>query len=324
VVDVTPPLYKLSILLAAGFGLLSLVSVLRDLLTRDRTRLRERIADQLSDRQRKRAKDNLLRQLSSSEMQRILNQEKSPWYRLESLQSLLEQAGLSLAPTTILLWSLGGFLVGAVPTALWFPPLWHALVAGALCATLPFAVLLRLRNRREDQLRHQLGDVFDLMSTTLRAGQSITESMRAVSKDFSPPVSEEFFLCSEQQNLGLDPELALRQLAARNRIPELKTFVVALLVQRSSGGNLSDVLQTLSRMVRERLRMIGEIDSLTAEARLQAYILMALPPFLLAAMTVLNPEYAQGLFDMPELLQLMIAGMAVGWLWIRRIIRFDG
>jgi tight adherence protein B len=99
---------------------------------------------------------------------------------------------------------------------------------------------------------------------------------------------------------------------------------VALLVQRSSGGNLSDVLQTLSRLVRERLRMIGEIDSLTAEARLQAYILMALPPFLLAAMSVLNPEYAQGLFDMPELLQLMIAGMAVGWLWIRRIIRFDG
>ncbi len=320
----TPNLHKLSLLLATTFGLLSLASVLRDLLTRDRTRLRERIDDQLSDRQRARAKHSLIRQLSPHEMQRILNQHKSPWYRLQALQSLLEQSGLSLVPTTVLLWSLGGFLVAAVPGVIWFPKIWHGLLAGTLLGGLPFAVLLRLRHRREEQLRLQLGDVFELMSSTLRAGQSITESMRAVSQDFPAPIAEEFFLCSEQQNLGLDPELALRQLAARNRIPELKTFVVALLVQRSSGGNLADVLQTLSRMVRERLKMVGEIDSLTAEARLQAYILMALPPFLLCAMMVLNPQYAQGLFDMPELLQLMVVGMAIGWLWIRRIIQFDG
>ena len=70
--------------------------------------------------------------------------------------------------------------------------------------------------------------------------------------------------------------------------------------------------------------MSGEIDSLTAEARLQAYILMALPPFLLGAMSVFNPEYAQGLFEMPELLQLMFVGMVLGWLCIRAIISFDG
>lgn len=320
----SPLLYKLSMLLAGVFGFLSLCSVIRDLLVRDRSRVQERIDDQLTNRQRARAKASLIRQLSAGEMQRILAQEQAPWYRLETLQSLIEQAGLSLPPTTVLLCSACAFVLGTVPGWIWLPRFWQGPVVGLVLASIPWAWLLYLRNRREERLRQQLADVFELMSSTLRAGQSISEAMRSVSQDFPAPVAQEFYLCSEQQNLGLDPELALRQLAARNRIPELKTFVVALLVQNSSGGNLADILQTLARMVRERLRMIGEIDSLTAEARLQAYILMALPPFLLGAMVVLNPKYAQGLFDMPELLQLMGAGMAIGWLCIRRIIRFDG
>ncbi|MFN7805601.1 MAG: type II secretion system F family protein, partial [Planctomycetaceae bacterium] len=171
--------------------------------------------------------------------------------------------------------------------------------------------------------RLQLGDVFELMSSTMRAGQSITDSMRAVATDFPAPIAEEFFICAEQQNLGLDPEIAFRQLAARNRISEIKTFVVAMLVHRQTGGNLSEILQTLSRMVRERQQLVGEIESLTAEARLQAWILMSLPPFLLGAMVVLNPEYAKDLFDRPQLLQLMAVGMFAGWLCIRKIIQFD-
>lgn len=310
--------------MAGVFGLLSLCSVIRDLMVRDRSRVQERIDDQLANRQRARAKASLIRQLSAGEMQRILAQDQIPWYRCETLFRLIEQAGLSLSPALVLLCSAGAFVLGAVPGWIWLPRLWQGPVVGLVLAALPWAWLLYLRNRREEQLRQQLADVFELMSSTLRAGQSIAEAMRAVSRDFPAPVAQEFFLCSEQQNLGLDPELALRQLADRNRIPELKTFVVALLVQKSAGGNLADILQTLARMVRERLRMVGEIDSLTAEARLQAYILMALPPFLLGMMVVLNPKYAQGLFDMPELLQLMAAGMAIGWLCIRSIIRFDG
>ncbi|MFN6105880.1 MAG: type II secretion system F family protein [Planctomycetaceae bacterium] len=104
---------------------------------------------------------------------------------------------------------------------------------------------------------------------------------------------------------------------------EIKTFVVAMLVHRQSGGNLSEILQTLSRLVRDRQQLLGEIDSLTAEARLQAWILMALPPFLLGVMVVLNREYAKDLFDRPELLQLMGLGMLAGWLCIRKIIQFD-
>jgi tight adherence protein B len=316
-------IYNLSIGLAAAFGLLSLLSVFRDLVTQDRERLKERIDGQLNSRGIERSRNSVIRQLTPREMQRILSQDKIAWYQLDALHNLVEQAGLSLAPTVILWCSLGGFLLGAVPGYLFLPRLWQALVTGLLLGGIPLFWLIKRRQRREEALRVQLADVFELMSSTLRAGQSIAESMRAVSQDFPAPVAEEFLLCSEQQNLGLDPEIALRQLAARNRIPELKTFVVALLVQKSSGGNLADILQTLSRLVRERHRMVGEIDSLTAEARLQAWILMALPPFLMGTMMVLNPQYAESLLGMPELLQIVGLGMLIGGISIRQIIRLD-
>ncbi|HBH54890.1 MAG TPA: hypothetical protein DDY91_23660 [Planctomycetaceae bacterium] len=316
-------IYNLSIGLAAGFGLLSLLSVVRDLMTRDRERLKERIDGQLASRSIERTRNSVVRHLTPREMQRILSQDQVAWYQLDALHHLVEQAGVALAPTTFLWISLGGFLTGITLGILFLLKLWQVLVLGCLLGGLPWFWLSRRRHQREEALRAQLADVFELMSSTLRAGQSIAESMRAVSQDFPPPVSEEFLLCAEQQHLGLDPEIALRQLAARNRIPELKTFVVALLVQKSSGGNLADILQTLSRLVRERQRMIGEIDSLTAEARLQAWILMALPPFLVGAMTILNPLYAESLFAMPELLQLVALGMLIGGLSIRKIIQLD-
>lgn len=316
-------IYSLSLLLAASLGLVTLVGLLRDWWSGDAARVRERIDTELTERSRTRARNSIVRRLSAREMQRIVSQKESPWWRPERLNLLIEQAGLSFSPYLVLLWSLGAFLLVALPGMAFLPRAWQGLVLAVGAGSLPFVWLCHMRRRREDRLRQQLGDVFELMSSTMRAGQSITDSMRAVATDFPAPIAEEFFICAEQQNLGLDPEIAFRQLAARNRISEIKTFVVAMLVHRQTGGNLSEILQTLSRMVRERQQLVGEIESLTAEARLQAWILMSLPPFLLGAMVVLNPEYAKDLFDRPQLLQLMAVGMFAGWLCIRKIIQFD-
>jgi len=316
-------IYTLSLMLAAGLGLLTVIGLLRDWWGGDTARVQERIDSELAERSRSRARNSVVRRLSAREMQRIVSQGESPWWAPERLTLLIEQAGLPYSPFTILLWSLGAFAVAGVVGMASLPRAWYASIPAVGAGVLPILWLRYKRRRREDQLRQQLGDVFELMSSTMRAGQSITDSMRAVSTDFPAPIAEEFYICSEQQNLGLDPEIAFRQLAARNRITEIKTFVVAMLVHRQTGGNLSEILQTLSRLVRDRQQLVGDIDSLTAEARLQAWILMALPPFLLGAMLVLNREYAKDLFERPELLQLMGLGMFAGWLCIRKIIQFD-
>ena len=147
--------------------------------------------------------------------------------------------------------------------------------------------------------------------------------MQAVAADFPAPIAEEFLLCSEQQNLGLDPEISMRQLARRTGMIELQIFVVAVLVQRQVGGNLAEILRSLAQVVRERFRIQGMVEALTAEGRMQAMVLMALAPFLLVVMLVMNRGYINSLLEAPWLLFSMVGLQGLGWLWIRKIVNFE-
>jgi tight adherence protein B len=147
--------------------------------------------------------------------------------------------------------------------------------------------------------------------------------MQGVADEFSEPISGEFSLCYEQQNLGLPTDVALRDLAARTGLVEINIFVVAVVVQRQVGGNLAEMLERLARVVRERFRIRGAIRTLTGEGRMQAGILMALPPVIFLAMLLLNREYALVLLGYPWLLVGVVVSMGIGALWIRQIINFD-
>ena len=130
-------------------------------------------------------------------------------------------------------------------------------------------------------------------------------------------------LCFEQQNLGLSPELALRDMARRTGLLEIKIFVLAILVQQQTGGNLAELLDRLAALIRDRFRIRGKIKTLTAEGRMQAAVLLGLPPALFLVVLFLNRGYAQILLDHPSLLVGMFISELIGWLWIRRIIHFD-
>jgi tight adherence protein B len=172
-------------------------------------------------------------------------------------------------------------------------------------------------------LRGQLPDVFDLMSRVLRAGQTIPQALETVAEEVSRPASEEFGYVYEQQNLGLSPEAAMRDLARRTGLLELKIFVLAVMVHRQTGGNLADLLNKLAMIIRDRYRVHGTIRAMTAEGRLQATILLALPPLLLGAITLINRTYASVLFQHPNLLIGMFAFMVAGAVWMQRIVHFD-
>ena len=245
--------------------------------------------------------------------------ETSTWR--ERLRRLIEQANLSLSLTEFAFYCLGGALVsGAIGCffAWWVP----ALLA-PLGAWLPFAWLLSRRYVRNRKLSRQLPEVFQMISRAVRAGQTVPAALKIIAEDFQPPVSEEFALCYEQQNLGISRESALRKLAERSGIMELQIFVVALLVQAKSGGDLVELLDNLAAMIQTRLKLKDRVRALTGEGRMQALVLLVLPIAGMIGILVLAPDYAKSLTDRPSLLAGTLAAQIVGALWVRRIVNFE-
>ncbi len=179
------------------------------------------------------------------------------------------------------------------------------------------------RKARRDKFLRQLPDAFDLMARVMRAGHSVPQAFQSVADTFEQPIAGEFASCSEQQNLGLLPEVAYRELAQRTGILEMKIFVMAMLIQRQTGGNLSEVLERLTALVRERVRLRSRIRALTAEGRLQAVVLLVLPFVMFLVMRLINRRYAEVLLEHPSLIAGMMASMGLGAAWIRKIINFD-
>jgi tight adherence protein B len=198
-----------------------------------------------------------------------------------------------------------------------------ALLAFGAGAIVPSRYVAFQCARRKEKLLSQLPDAFDLMGRMLRAGQTIPQSLQGVADEFSAPIADEFGYCYEQQNLGLSVEAAMRDMARRTGLLELKIFVVAVSVHRQTGGNLSELLDKLASVIRERHKMRGQVKALTAEGRMQAAILLGLPPLLMGVISVINREYMAALMQLPLLITGMFVCELLGALWLRKIVRFD-
>jgi tight adherence protein B len=162
-----------------------------------------------------------------------------------------------------------------------------------------------------------------MVSRAVRAGQTVPAALQIIAEDFDPPISTEFRQCYEQQNLGMSRESALRALASRTGIMELQIFVVALLVQAKSGGDLAELLDNLALVIQKRMKLQDRVRALTGEGRMQARVLMALPVAALVGILFLAPEYAAALLERPWLLVATAAIQGIGGLWIQRIIRIE-
>jgi tight adherence protein B len=204
---------------------------------------------------------------------------------------------------------LGGFVLGL-----------GAAAAGA--AALPLYARHRIEARREHMLQ-QLPNAFALMARVIRSGHSVPQAVQAVADAFEGPLAAEFARCQKQQNLGIRPEVTFHEMAQRTGILEVRVFVTAMLIQRQVGGNLSEMLDRLAALIRDRLRVRKQVRTLTAEGRLQGLTLLVLPFVVFAALFVINRRYAMVLLDHPSLLLVTAAVMGVGVLWIRRIVNFE-
>ncbi len=293
-------------------------SLLRDIAVSDRTRVKQRLAAEFGT-------GSAVAPSSRLFTKRARPQEEHPTADTfhEKCQAAIDQAGMNTTMASLNVKSLalgvgvGGIL--ALVTHLWAV----ALVVGGFAAVLPPGCVLIKRRHRLDKMLSQLPDVYSMMARVLRAGQTTMQAMQVVSQEFDEPIKGEFATCYEEQNLGLPMELALRNMAKRTGIAEVQMFVVATLVHQTSGGNLSELLDNLALVIRERFRLRGLIRSLTAEGRLQAAVLLGLPFFLFVLLYVLNPAYMHVLLEQPVLLVAALVAELLGAVWIRRIINFD-
>jgi tight adherence protein B len=239
----------------------------------------------------------------------------------DRLTSLLEQAGVACSLRTFGAWCAGAALAcGALG---WWMRGWLGMAFLPIGGAVPLAVVCMRRHARRRKLCRQLPEAFQMISRAVRAGQTVPSALKIIADDFDAPISEEFALCYEQQNLGVSREAALRKLARRTGIMELQIFVVALLVQARSGGNLVELLDNLALTVRKRMKLSERVRALTGEGRMQARVLLILPIAALIGLMTLSPEYAAGVLSQPWLLAGTAAAQAVGVFWIRRIVNFQ-
>jgi tight adherence protein B len=317
---VSPALLLLMTFLAVVLAFAGAYSILTDLFLRDRSRVDKRIDEEFRKRQRERAqRSTLFKDLAPLAAQAAAAEDR-PTLR-QRLEALLEQSGLewTLRRLGILMAGIG---LGLGGIGLLRGPL-AAVLAGLAGAAAPLLYVARKRKARQRKLQSQLPEAFDLMARVIRAGQTTSQALLAVADEFDQPLAGEFAYCYEQQNLGLPAEVAMRDLARRTGLLEIKIFVLALLVQQQTGGNLAELLEKLATVMRERFRIQGKVRALTAEGRMQALVLLILPPLLLGVLLVIANSYAQVLLAHPNLLIGVAVAEFLGALWIRKIVNFD-
>lgn len=243
--------------------------------------------------------------------------------RLPSLTVLFQQADFKMQPGQFWTFTMVLGLIGAVIPIAAGISIWVAPFAGLTLAVLPFMYVLYLRSNRLKKFAEQLSEALELVARALRAGHSLAAAMQNVSTEMPNPIAQEFGRVYEEQNLGIGLEQAMRNLAARIPNLDLKFFVTAVIIQRTTGGDLAEILDKIGYLIRERYKLLGMVKALTAEGRLSGVILIALPFILLGLLLKMNYDYVSALWTDKRgrlLSGLGIFMMILGALVIRKIV----
>ena len=244
--------------------------------------------------------------------------------RLGALDNLLLQAGVRWSVAQFLGCSLAMLVVGLVAARALDMPVLAACGVVALAMAVPWILLMRTRRERLSKLEEQLPEAADFLGRALRAGHSFANVMQMVGEEMPEPIAGEFKFAYEEINYGVPMNEALHNLAVRVPLTDLRYLVIAVLIQRESGGNLAEVLGNISRLIRARLKLLGQVRVMSAEGRMSAWILGILPLAVLLLMSISNPAYIRVLWTDPIGVRLMWYSGAVavgGIFWMRKLIR---
>jgi tight adherence protein B len=242
------------------------------------------------------------------------------------LHRLLDSADVSV---TVGSFVLGSALAGAVcylVALLLFRRLEVALVFGLLGAALPYLYVRRLRSARLQKFEEQFPDAIDLIARAMRAGHGLTTGLGMVAEELGAPAGHEFRLLFDWQNYGMSLPEALHRFADRVPLIDAQFFVTSVLTQRDVGGNLSEVLDNLSKMIRERFRVKRQIRVISAHGRLTGSVLGGIPPLLGLYFLIFRPEYLRELITDPLGVRMLVGAVTLellGVLIIRRLVDIE-
>ena len=196
-------------------------------------------------------------------------------------------------------------------------------LAAIAAGSLPMFWLLWRRKKRLKAFSTQLPDALEMMARALRAGQSLAFGFNAVATEMSAPIGKEFGRVFEEQNLGVAMDDSLRAMCERVPNLDLRFFVTAVILQRQTGGDLSEILDKIGELVRDRFRILGQVQALTGEGRLSGVVLMALPLVLFVVVYNMNPDYVSQLFTDPagkKMLAVAVFMQILGAVVIKKIV----
>ena len=201
-----------------------------------------------------------------------------------------------------------------------------AVVSAAMGASFPFGYLYWKKTRRMAQFQRQLPEALELIARALRAGHAFFVGLKLVGEEFSEPIGSEFKRAFDEVSMGISVQQALQNLANRVDCPDVKFFVTSVSVQRETGGNLAEIVESLGHLIRKRFELYMKIKALSAEGRVSAIILFALPILLGLVLYRMNPEYIGLLFTDPVGHTMLMVGstlMVVGAFVTTRIINIE-
>jgi len=248
---------------------------------------------------------------------------KTTW--ADKLNGALIQAQMPISVGSFMMLSSVLAAMGVAVAMLWrrsFDPLLSALFGVALASAPPAYVLIKVR-RRARKFNSQLPDALDLLSSSVRAGQGLNSAIQNVADEMPEPISDEFKILADEMTFGVSFDAALRNLVTRVNTPDVRFLCTALIIQKETGGNLSEVLDGLQKTIRERFRILGQVKTLTAQGKLSGLIVGILPLALCAFLYSANPDYMGQLFREKTgnyLMAVALALQAAGMLMIRKIV----
>lgn len=265
-------------------------------------------------------RDRVLRDVGSMERFAL----KLP--RVSTLDRLLLKAKMPINATTFAIASIAlggaGFLAGLK----FLPQVAAAVIVGLLFLSIPFLLLKLMERNYYHKFDDQLPEALDLLSRALKSGHALTSGLEMITDEMEDPIKSEFAATVDEINLGLTLKEALDNLCERVPSTDLRFFAIAVVVQKETGGNLAEILDNISRLIRERMAFARQVKALTAEGRLSALILIGLPIFMFLYIYLVNYEYISLLWSEKIGLYLIAGAIAlqiVGAYFIKRIVSIE-